>query len=132
MRWPCQPGGTLISETTFEKSKPQPHLPVLLWLQCQLSGSGQQVLEGGLHLVAVGKQRLAAEDVEAQPGATHGHHQPPHIPEVTHGPAPHQGEQDVVVLLPLVLVHRLHLHLTSSITALDSSGDFLASCETYD
>lgn len=72
-------------------------------------GPLEEVGQGGLQLIAVGKERLAAKDIEAQARATHGHHQPPHIPDVPHRPRPHQGQQDVVVLLPLVLVHCCHL-----------------------
>ena len=86
------------------------HLEVLLGVECRDGGALQEVGQAGLQLVAVGEQGLAAEDVEPQPGPAHGHHQPADVPDVPHRPRPDQGQQDDVVLLPLVLVHRCHLH----------------------
>eukprot|EP00951_Prasinocladus_malaysianus_P050100 scaffold676942_cov151-Prasinocladus_malaysianus.AAC.1 len=49
------------------------------------------------------------DDVEPQAGSGHGDRETPDIPEVPHSLGAHQAEQDDVVLLPLVLVHRRHL-----------------------
>ena len=75
----------------------------------QLLGPGQQLLHGGPQLIAVGKELCPAKDVQPQASPGHGHHQPAHIPDVPHCPGAHQGEQDVVVLLALVLVHSRYL-----------------------
>ena len=45
---------------------------------------------------------LSAEDVQPQPGARESHDETPDVPDVSDGPGPHQRQQDVVVLLPLV------------------------------
>ena len=68
------------------------------------------MLEGGLQLVAVGEQRQAAENIEAQAGTAHGYDEATNVSQVADRACTDEREQDVVVLLALVLVHRLHLH----------------------
>ena len=65
--------------------------------------------ERGLQLVAGGEQRGAAEDVQPQPRTRHGDDQPPHVPEMPDSPRAHEAQQHVLILLPLVLVHRRDL-----------------------
>ena len=79
----------------------------------QLLWARQQLLHGRSQLIAVGKQLSPAKDVQPQPGPRQGHYQTPDIPDVPHCPGAHQGKQDVVVLLPLVLVHCGDLQATS-------------------
>lgn len=45
---------------------------------------------------------LSAEDVEPQPSAREGHHETANVTDVPDGPGPHQRQENVVVLLPLV------------------------------
>lgn len=65
-------------------------LPVLSFQESELCGAIQQLLEGGLQLIAVGKEWQLAEDVKPKPGPTGGHHQPSYIPEVPDCPGTHQ------------------------------------------
>lgn len=71
--------------------------------------SSQQLLHGWSQLIAVGKQLSSAKDVEAQPGPGEGYYKPPHIPDVPHCPCAYQRQQDIVILLALVLIHRGNL-----------------------
>lgn len=83
-------------------------------VQMQLLWPRQQLLHGRSQLIAVGKQLSPAKDVHPQPGPRQGHHQAPNIPDVPHCPGAHQRQQDVVILLPLVLVHCRDLQATST------------------
>lgn len=53
---------------------------VFLRPDVQLQRSGGELVEGRRELKAVLEQRHPGEDVEAQSGSGHGHHQTPHIP----------------------------------------------------
>ena len=52
----------------------------------QLQRAGGQLVEGGGELKAVLEQGDPAEDIEAQSGSGHGHHQTPHVPVDTKRP----------------------------------------------
>ena len=86
------------------------YLPVLSGVQGKLSRPGQQLPEGGLQFIAVGKEWQPSKDVQTQARATCGHHQTPHIPEMPDRPSSHKRQKHIVILLALVLVHCLHLH----------------------
>ena len=62
-----------------------------------------------LQLKAVLEQTDSGEHIETQPRPGHCHHQSPHISQVTYIVGPDQGEEDVVILLTLVLVHCCYL-----------------------
>lgn len=47
----------------------------------QLQRSGGELVEGRRELKAVLEERHPGEDVQAQSGSGHGHHQTPHVPE---------------------------------------------------
>ena len=81
----------------------------LVGQQLQLGRSLGQQPEGRRQFETVGEERRPSEDVEAEPGARHGHHQTADVAQVADLARPHQRQQDVVVLLALVLVDRVDL-----------------------
>lgn len=71
--------------------------------------AGPLTPEHGLQLEALSEQVLASKHVQPKPRTGHGHDKPSHVPEEANRACPHEGEQNVVVLRALVLVHSLHL-----------------------
>lgn len=53
---------------------------ILLGPDVQLHWSGRELVKGRRELEAVLEQRHPGEDVQAQTGSGHGHHQTPHVP----------------------------------------------------
>jgi len=95
-------------------SRTRTHRNAFRGVQVQLLWARQQLLHGRSQLIAIGKQLSPAKDVQPQPGSRQGHHQTPDISDVPHSPGAHQRKQDVVILLPLVLVHCGNLQATST------------------
>ena len=62
-------------------------------------------VESRLQLETVLEECDAGKDIEAESCPGHGDNQPAHISQVTNVVGPHEGEEDVIILLALVLVH---------------------------
>ena len=75
----------------------------VVWLTHTHSHTHQ--LEGRLQLSAAAEQAHPGQYVEPQPCSRHGHHQTPHISQVTNMLCPHQRQNDEVILLSLVSIH---------------------------
>ena len=65
--------------------------------------------ECGLQLGATAEEAGPGQHIEPQPSSRHRHYQSTHIPQMADVLGTHQGEDDIVILLPLVAVHRGHL-----------------------
>mmetsp|Transcript_24880 Transcript_24880/g.56748 ORF Transcript_24880/g.56748 Transcript_24880/m.56748 type:complete len:356 (-) Transcript_24880:336-1403(-) len=68
----------------------------------------REQVHGPLQLVAAREDVPAAHDVQAEPRPGHRDDEAADVPQVSHRPGPHEGQDDDVVLLPLVLVDRRH------------------------
>ncbi len=106
--------GSLLRQQPGVHSMTRTHRNTFRGVQMQLLWARQQLLHGWSQFIAVGKQLSPAKDVQPQPGPRQGHYQTPDIPDVAHCPGAHQGKQDVVILLPLILVHCRNLQAAST------------------
>ena len=77
----------------------------LVGAEVELQRPPHENAEGRLQFETVLEEADPGKDVEAEAGAGHGHHQTADIAQVADIVGAHQGEEDVVVLLALVLVH---------------------------
>ena len=68
--------------------------------------------ECGLQLRATAEEAGPGQHIESQPSSRHGHYQSTHIPQMADVLGTHQGEDDIIILLPLVAVHCGHLWST--------------------
>ena len=80
-----------------------------MWSEVQLKRSLRQLVEGRRQLEAVLEQRDPSEHVEAEARTGHGDDETTDVAQMAHGFCLDQRQQNVVVLLTLVTIHRRHL-----------------------